>query len=290
MNGGEMAQNRPSGRFSRLAEPGGLPRDGSRLRWMLMAASSTARIFLASLGLTTAGAFCQEAPKPAATPKGLDPAAAKERIKEIAPGEFEIGGITIKAKTREIRVPTAVQLKKAPVEYMLVTETGKTHESVLVTKVTPADFQLALLLANFQPGTEGLANKDLPPDIKPVTPVAPQTPGAHRVTLTVEWSENGAVKRAPLSDWLLNINERKPPPDLGVWIFNGSRFDERGFVAAQEGSFIAVWLDQNAIINSPAKGNWDDALWISNPAAIPDEGTAVTLIIAPEKPATETKP
>lgn len=249
-----------------------------------------ARYLVAGLAAGIGMAFSQDAPKPADAPQAIDPASAKERIKEIAPGEFELGGIKISAKTREIRVPTTVQLKKAPIEYMLVTETGKTHESVLVTKVKPTDFQLALLLANFQPGTEGLANKDLPPDIKPVVPIAPANPGAHRVTLTVEWREGDAVKKARLSDWMLNINERKPPPDLGTWIFNGSRIDERGFIAEVEGSFIAVWLDQNAIINSPAKGNWDDGLWISNPAAIPDEGTQVTLIIAPEKPDAESKP
>ena len=249
-----------------------------------------ARRLVTGLAIGIGAAFSQDAPKPAAAPQAIDLAGAKDRIKEIAPGEFELGGIKINAKTREVRVPTAVQLKKAPIEYMLVTETGKTHESVLVTKVKPTDLQLALLLASFQPGTEGLANKDLPPDIKPVAPIVPATPGAHRVTLTVEWRQGGDVKKVPLSDWMLNINERKPPPDLGTWIFNGSRIDERGFIAEVEGSFIAVWLDQNAIINSPAKGNWDDGLWISNPAAIPDEGTEVTLIIAPEKPATEPKP
>jgi hypothetical protein len=249
-----------------------------------------ARFLLAGLILGTAAAFSQDTAKPGPAVHGVDPAAAKDRIKEIAPGEFELGGIKINARTREVRVPTTVQLKKAPIEYMLVTETGKTHESVLVTKVKPADLQIALLLASFEPGTEGLANKDLPPDIKPVAPVAPRTPGANRVTLTVEWKQAGALKKAPLSDWILNINERKPPPDLGTWIFNGSRIDERGFVAEVEGSFIAVWLDAHAIINSPAKGNWDDALWISNPEAIPDEGTEVALIIAPEKPATESKP
>lgn len=220
----------------------------------------------------------QEPVKPAQT---LDPAMAKEKIKQTGPSEFEIGGIKINAKTREVRVPTTVQIKKAPIEYMLVTETGKTHESVLVTKVTPTDFQLAMLLANYEPGTDGLANKDLPPDIRPLPPVTPKTPGANRLTCTVEWQTQEGTKRAPLSQWALDINTRKPPPDLETWIFNGSRFDKDGFLAEQEGSFIAVWLDGNAIINSPARGNWDDVLWISNPDAIPDEGTDVTLIIAP---------
>jgi hypothetical protein len=38
------------------------------------------------------------------------------------------------------------------------------------------------------------------------------------------------------------------------------------------------------MINSPAKRNWDDSAWISNPAAIPAEGTEVTVIISPASP------
>ncbi len=101
--------------------------------------------------------------------------------------------------------------------------------------------------------------------------------------IEVEWKAGGETKRAPLSDWMLDISKRKPPPDLDTWIFSGSYVDKDGFAAQVQGSMIAVYLDRNAMINSPAKGNWDDALWISNPAAIPDEGTPVTVILSPAR-------
>lgn len=80
---------------------------------------------------------------------------------------------------------------------------------------------------------------------------------------------------------LQDSDVRKAPADLTHWIFNGSFVDERGFVAQADGSIIGAYLDRGAIINSPAKNNWRDDLWISLPDNIPDEGTEVTLIIRP---------
>ncbi len=217
--------------------------------------------------------------KPAAS--APDPAAAKEKIFKISEHEFDIGGIQFNSKTREIRIRTVVNLKEAPIEYMLVHESGKTHEAVLKTKANPYDLQVALLLCNYQPATEGLAHPDAPKDMVPLKPSAPKAPGANRLLATVAWKEGGEVKKAPLSDWYQDVNTRKPPPDIAAWIFNGSHVAEEGFMAQVEGSFISVYLDRNAILNAPAKGNWDDQLWISRPDAIPAEGTEVTLILSP---------
>ncbi len=207
--------------------------------------------------------------------------AAKERIKEIAPGKFELGGITFDSKTREVRVPCEVNLKQAPIEYMLVHETGKTHESVLKTPCSPIDLQVVMLLCGYEPGTEGIAHKAAPPEFTPIKPLPMKTPGANRVMMTVEWKAGEEVKRAPLATWFQDINTYKPAPDLDAWIFSGSFIDERGFVAQAEGAFVATYVVRDAMFNSPAKGNWDDQAWISLPANIPDEGTPVTLIIAP---------
>ena len=229
-------------------------------------------------------------------PKKLpDPAAAKASIKEVAPNEYELGGIRFNAATREIRVPAVVNFKQIPIEYLLVPETGKTHESVLRTSVSGADLQVAILLCHYEPGTEGLAHPDAPKDLTPIKPLPLKTPGANRMKIDVEWKAGDETKRVPLANWMLDINTRKSPPDLDAWIFSGSYVDKDGFAADAQGVTIANYLDRNAIINSPAKGNWDDQIWISNPAAIPDEGTPVTLIISPapaakDKPADKSKP
>jgi hypothetical protein len=243
-----------------------------------------------AVSLLAACAFCVHAQGAVETaaPKQTDGAKqlaeAQQRLKKISATEYDLDGIRINAVTREVRVPTIVNIKKAPIEYMLVHETGKTHESVLTTKVSPTSVQVALLLANYQPATEGLLAK-VPEAERPKIwkEEPPAKPGGNRVVLTVEWKVGDETKRAPFSDWVQNIETRKSPPDLETWIFNGSYIDERGFVAQADGSIIGMWLDRGAIVSSPALGSWRDDLWISQPANIPDEGTPVTLIFSPEK-------
>jgi hypothetical protein len=241
--------------------------------------------FFSFICLIPLGAMAQEATKPqsaSAVDGARQLAEAQQKVKKISATEYELDGIRIQAATREVRFPAQVCLKKAPIEYMLTTDTGKTHETVLTTTLQPTAIQVALLLANYEAATEGLL-KDVPADERPKVwkEEAPKTPGGNRVKIELEWKVGDAVKRAPLKMMVQNIETRQPPPDLDTWVFNGSYIDERGFIAQHEGSIIAVWLDRGAILNSAAKGNWRDDLWISLPDNIPDEGTSVTVIITP---------
>lgn len=212
-------------------------------------------------------------------------AEAQQRLKKLSGTEYDLDGIRINATTREVRLPAKVCLKKAPIEYMLTTVTGKTHETVFTTAMHPTAIQVALLLANYQPATEGLLTH-VPDEERPKIwkEESPKDKGGNRVKIMVEWKMDKETKTAPLSVMMQNSDLRKPPADLETWIFNGSYIDERGFVAQHEGSIIGAWLDRGAIINSPAKGNWRDDLWISMPDNIPEEGTFVTLIFTPATP------
>lgn len=209
----------------------------------------------------------------------------QQRIQKLSATEYLLDGIKIKADTREVKIPCQVCLKKAPIEYMLTTDTGKTHETVLTTAVSPTAIQVAMLLVNYEPATEGLLAK-VPENERPKTwkDEPPKIKGANRVNIAVEWKIGTAVQSGALSQWAQNADTRKAPLDLDTWIFNGSYIDERGFIAQQEGSIIGIWLDRGAIFNSPAAGNWRDDLWISLPDNIPDEMTPVMLIITPAKP------
>jgi hypothetical protein len=241
------------------------------------------RSIFATLCLQTACLLAQEAAAPADPAKQMSE--AQQRIKKLSATEYDLDGIKIKADTREVRIPCQVCLKKAPIEYMLTTDTGKAHETVLTTAVSPTAIQVAMLLANYQPATEGLLTK-VPDEERPKIwkEEPPKTAGANRVAINVEWKVGAETKISPLSKWVQNSDTRKAPTDLDTWIFNGSYIDERGFIAQHEGSIIAVWLDRGAIFNSPAEGNWRDDLWISLPDNIPDEMTPATLIITPAKP------
>jgi len=232
--------------------------------------------------------FSQEppppAPAPAENPEKLmaeKMAEAQKRLTKLSATEYTLGEIKINAATRELRLPCVVLHQQVPIEYVLVHETGKDHETILTTAVTPLDLQVALLLANYAPGSTGLFARLPKGEPPPFKEEEPKIPGANRAKLTVEWELEGKKHASPLSEWIQNSDLRKPPPDLDTWIFNGSKIDNRGFVAEGEGSFIAVYADANALFNSPAAGNHRDDIWISLPKNIPPEGTAVTLVITP---------
>ena len=211
-------------------------------------------------------------------------AAAQKRLIQVSTSAYTLGDIQINATSREIRFPCVLRHQQVPIEYLLVHENGKDHETILTTAVSPTDLQVAMLLANYTPGTTGLfalLPKDEPP---PFAETAPATPEGHRVTLSAEWKDSeGKTQTAPLAQRFQNCDTRQTP-EIDFWIFNGSKIDERGFIAESEGSFISVYADANALFNSPAAGNHRDDLWISLPKNIPPETTAVTLIISPFQP------
>jgi hypothetical protein len=193
----------------------------------------------------------------------------------------------ITAATRELRIPCSILHQRLPIEYALCHEAGeKVHETILQTAVRPIEIQLALLLANYQPGTRGILDTLDPKAERPYPEkeeTSPEKPGANRLAIHCEWKEGDEVKRVPLSAFIQDSDTRKTPADLDTWIFNGSRIDEEGYVAEITGSIISTYVDRSAIINSTAKGNHRDELWISMPDNIPAEETKVTLIITPAK-------
>jgi hypothetical protein len=221
---------------------------------------------------------------PAQTDAKAQLAEAQKMLKETSPGVFDLNGIQITAATREVRIPCSVLHQKLPIEYALCNDTGeKLHETILQTAVRPIQVQLALLLANYQPATKGILDKLDAKDERPYTEpdTEPQTPGANRLAIQCEWKEGDKLKKVPLSDFIQNSDTRKTPEDLDTWIFNGSKIDKDGFNAEITGSIISTYIDRLAVINSAAKGNHRDDLWISMPSNIPAEETPVTLIITP---------
>src|SRR4051812_24418542 len=77
--------------------------------------------------------------------------AAKNRIKKVSATEYTLGRMQFSSATHEIRVPTTVNMTEGALEYALVHENGKTHESLLKTKVSPTELNVAMLLCNYEP-------------------------------------------------------------------------------------------------------------------------------------------
>ena len=85
-----------------------------------------------------------------------DPAAGKappsdptKAIEPLGGTRYRLGLMEFDKASRIITLPATVNMTKGLLEYVLVHESGKVHESLFSTKVKPAEFNVALLLLNW---------------------------------------------------------------------------------------------------------------------------------------------
>jgi hypothetical protein len=206
-----------------------------------------------------------------------EPPPASPIMREISPGIYEIGQIRLDQKARTVSFPGVLNMNDGNLEYLLVTEQGNTHESLLVTDVSPSDLHFAMLLLGAK--GSGAQNGDLPPaqiDSK-FLKTAPRLKGDN-INITVRWKVGDVEKSAPVEDWLINT-ETKKPVERGPWVYNGSMFNEGHFLAQIEGAHAALVTYPAALINNPRKGNDNDQIWMVNTKAIPAVKTPVEILI-----------
>jgi len=233
----------------------------------------------ALLGLTLpfAAVRAQESDSPPVSPV----------MREVSPGIYEIGKIHLDQKARTVRFPGVLNMKDGNLEYLLVTDQGNVHESLLVSDIQPNDLHFAMLLL----GAKGSGDKgpgEIPPsqiDAKYLKAAPPMK--GDRINITVEWKAGDAVKSAPVEDWIVNTT-RKKPMERGPWIYNGSMFNEGRFLAQLEGAFAALVTYPAALINNPRPGHDDDSIWMVNEKAVPAVKTPVDITIQ-LLPATDAK-
>ncbi|EDY16190.1 hypothetical protein CfE428DRAFT_6294 [Chthoniobacter flavus Ellin428] len=213
-----------------------------------------------------------------------EPPPASPIMHEISPGVYQIGQIRLDQKARTVTFPGVLNMNDGNLEYLIVTEQGNTHESLLVSDVTPSDLHFAMLLLGAK--GSGSQSGDLPPsqiDSKYLK-TAPPLKGDD-IDITVHWKAGGTEKSAPVEDWLFNT-ETKKQVTRGPWIYNGSTFNEGHFLAQIEGAHAALVTYPAALINNPRKGNDNDQIWAVNTKAVPPVKTPVeitlTLLSAPD--------
>ena len=73
------------------------------------------------------------------------------KINKLADGVYEMGSITIHRKNNFISIPAVTNQISGLVEYGLVHENGKIHESLFRTTIRPQVFHTSLLLLKAKP-------------------------------------------------------------------------------------------------------------------------------------------
>jgi hypothetical protein len=203
-------------------------------------------------------------PLPAAARTSLD---TNSPLKAISPDLYELGLVRLDKKRRTITFPAMVNLREGNIEYLVVTTTGKTHESLLRTEARPYHLQVALLLL----GARGAGTNALPEDPKKPLP-------GDQVQIEVNWTDGRKTRRVRAEDF---VRERRTGnrSKRGSWVFTGSRFREDGFAAEHDGSIVSLITDGDALINNPRPGREDDDNWHVRTNGLPRLGAAVSVII-----------
>lgn len=243
-------------------------------------------VFLLALSLPSALAAQEEPPR---TPPKQGNAAAEAKapgvsVKKIGENLYRLGEIEFDAKSREIRFPVTVnQREGGPIEYLLVRETGKVHESILTTSISPLHLQIVMKLLRYEGGNGDVFNRLLAPEVLEKEGGKEADRGAP-VSFLFQ-PESG--KALPVHEMVID-GESAEAMAPGDWIYTGSAVEEGAFMAEAEGSIIAIYLDHLAMFNMTREGADLDERWGARHTVIPEIGTKGTLTIrAGEKPVTK---
>ncbi len=241
---------------------------------------STLLCLTASLSIATAQ---ERAPvEPTLLPAPDQPVApVKPTVEKLDETRYQVGKIIFDQKTREIRFPAKVNMVKGSLEFLLVHENGKVHESLLMTDISPTHLNLAFTLLRYPPSRElyalpndhgGASNEypEVPPDVK----------AGARIAIDLEWKEGEKIKRLPAHNLIQHTVKTTAMP-AGPWLYGGSEFYDGKFAPETSGDIIAIFTTNSALINYPGKDDDNDEVWAPYPQRVPPINTDVTVIITP---------
>jgi hypothetical protein len=209
-----------------------------------------------------------------------DPASAepeKPVVERLDENRFRIGSVTFDQKTREIRFPASINMNDGLLEFIIVHENGKIHESLLKTDISPTHLNLAFTLLRYPPSPELYRRPDAGPPA-----VSETTQTGARISIRVEWKDGEKTRDIPINEWVQHTVNGTTMPE-GPWVYGGSEIQGGKFVPETTGDIAAIYLSNTSLINYPGKDNGDDTVWFAYPKRVPAPDTPVTVIIAPFK-------
>ena len=205
----------------------------------------------------------------------------KTALKDLGEGKYSIGLIQFDANTRRISFPAEVNQIEGLLEFAIVHEKGKIHESLLTTKASSLNLNIALKLLRYQSSPElfpELDEKFESTGKYPIVPEAQKT--ASRLKILVSWQKDSKTVETSLNELLYHTSTEeamKPDP----WVYQGSYMHENAFKAETSGDIVAVFITRSSLVNFSGKDNETDDPWTGNIKRVPPVTTPVTVTFAP---------
>lgn len=221
----------------------------------------------AALGLVLGSdlVLAQEGPPPVTSYRQIP--MTKPAMRQVSPGIFELGGVTMNKSQRTVTFPGAVNMTNGLLEYGIVGAGGKLHESLLRTEIEPYHIHLAALFLMDKPPLV-ITNMDLV-ELKLEGPA---------VTIWLTWDKGDREKKVRMEDWISN-DRIHSTMSQGTWIYNGARVMEGQFTAHTSRSIVSLIEDFDALMNNPQEDRRNDEIWRVNDKAAPPPGTPVRITL-----------
>ena len=215
-------------------------------------------------------------------------ASSKPTFVRLDENRFKVGDIEFNKQSRIISFPAIFNQREGLLEYVIVHDKGKVHESLLRTSINPTHLNLALKLLRYQTSPELFPLRDeegFPSGLMPL--VAPAVKAAARVEIRLLWKDGDTEHSATVNECINNTKNDKAMA-AGPWIYGGSAFYEGHFVAEMTGDIVAILTNEAAIFNYPGDSNrvgenYGD--WFVLTKKVPAIGTPVSVQIGPWPPA-----
>jgi CubicO group peptidase (beta-lactamase class C family) len=237
-----------------------------------------------------------DAPPPEAEALAADPTAFAELL--------ERNGLALDPARGVLALRGAVLHDEAslagyPIEYLVVTERGRTHEALLLVKASPSLVDACLRALGAAPGSPmHFAPREPPPSREELeagaTPWVVVPPAGALVDVRVAFTgPDGAPREVPLESTLLDLRTGEVLSQRD-WAYTGSTFGplRQGLRTVQvfqgdaQGNVIGISpLDRGGagacVLERNSGEGADDSLYGVNGALAPPRGTPVTLLLRP---------
>jgi hypothetical protein len=172
--------------------------------------------------------------------------------------EPALGKVTVDAKGRAISFPARVNMREGQVEYLLVHDSGKVHESIFRTDVMAAEIHAAALLFS-----EGATNS---------------APKLKVEGIDVSWRTGDGKKKFTAAELILD-REKKRALRETKWAYRGSRLIDGVFLAQRDGQLIGIMQDRDALVDQDTPEAVNDENWEPMKDLLPAVGAEVTIAI-----------
>ncbi len=208
-------------------------------------------------------------------------------------------GVRIDFARKQVLVKGAILLDRMnsnyPIEYLLVTGGGYTHEAFGIVRATPSKLNAAFLALGLAPGkTVQFEKKEPPPPMEKLisgeeSEVNVIPPSGPVVDILLRWTDEKGDHYQPIEDMIRYLTNGKSLPRRG-FCFVGSRFArlvigtnrEERYMADVEGNVVSLYLsgNGNCLFDMNSDEGLEAYLYDINPDTAPKRGTTVDFVFS----------